>query len=258
MKTTITFIAALFILSGNLLFAQNAHFIKSGTIEFEKSVNMFAMIKNHITPDNEAFFTPILEAYKKNNPQFKKDKAILSFTDDKTLYTPLENESSSGGFFTDDAMSGQPNIIFTDLAAHYSNTQKKVYEETFMVKDSTRKIKWKITDETREIAGYICRRANAIVMDSVYVVAFYTEEIPVSGGPESFTNLPGMILGLALPHENVTWFATKVTEGTVEPKAILPPKKGKVVTAEGLHTTLKTVMKDWGPFAQLELKGLLL
>ena len=99
-----------------------------------------------------------------------------------------------------------------------SITQKNVYDDLYLVKDSLRKIDWKITDETREIAGYECRRANAIVLDSVYVVAYYTIQIPFSGGPESFTGLPGTILGLALPHENMTWFATKVTEIPVSDK----------------------------------------
>lgn len=127
-----------------------------------------------------------------------------------------------------------------------------------MVKDSVRKITWKITDETREIAGYTCRRANALVMDSIYVVAFYAIQIPVSGGPESFTGLPGMILGLAIPHENITWFATKVTDMTVDPKAMVMPKKGKPVTGKQLRETLAELMKNWGPWAQLQKKALLL
>jgi GLPGLI family protein len=48
------------------------------------------------------------------------------------------------------------------------------------------------------IAGFNCRRANAMIMDSIYVVAFYTDEILTTGGPESFSGLPGMILGVAL------------------------------------------------------------
>jgi GLPGLI family protein len=31
-------------------------------------------------------------------------------------------------------------------------------------------------------------------MDSVFIVAFYTDQIVTSGGPESFNELPGMIL----------------------------------------------------------------
>src|SRR6185437_10397918 len=102
-------------------------------------------------------------------------------------------------------------------------SQKTIFDQPFLVKDSLRKIKWKITDENREIAGYNCRRANGLMMDSIYVVAFYTDKIPVSGGPESFSGLPGMILEVALPHENVIWRATKVTEAEIPQGAITPP-----------------------------------
>jgi GLPGLI family protein len=95
-------------------------------------------------------------------------------------------------------------------------------------------------------------------MDSIYVVAFYTTEIPVSGGPESFSGLPGMILGVALPHENVTWFATKVTDNSIPPNVVVPPKKGKVTDNKGLFTTLQSVMKNWGEEAQPYLKAFLL
>ena len=67
-----------------------------------------------------------------------------------------------------------------------------------------------------------------------------------------------MILGLALPHENISWFATKVTDMPVEPKAMVMPKKGKVVTNKELVTTLKQLMKNWGPWAQTQMKALTL
>jgi GLPGLI family protein len=258
MKTKIITIIALLVLCSNTLFAQNEHFTVHGTIEFEKTVNMFALIQKQITTDNESFFASILESYKKTQPQFKKVKSTLTFADNKTLFRPIEPTETENMFFSDIPMSGQPNTIYTDLDTKTIAAQKKVYEELFMVKDTARKISWKITDETREIAGYTCRRANALVMDSIYVVAFYAIQIPVSGGPESFSGLPGMILGVALPHENVTWFATKVTDMAVEPKAMAMPKKGKAVTANELNTTLKQLMKNWGPWAQAQMKSLLL
>jgi GLPGLI family protein len=93
------------------------------------------------------------------------------------------------------------------------------------------------------------------MLDSIYVVAFYTEEIPVSGGPESFCGLPGMILGVALPHENVTWFATKVTDMPIDDKALTPPKKGKAVNNKQLHDKLVSVMKNWDTQGPLYLKA---
>jgi GLPGLI family protein len=255
MKNTIILLSAFFLLLTGSAGAQNAHFTTSGIIEFEKSVNMYAIFKKDIDKDNESYMQPAYEAYKKNQPQFKKLKSTLSFSDNKTLFSPIEDEAGNGAFWGDDAMVKQNNTTFTDLSTHSFISQKSVFEETFLAKDSTRKIRWKITDETREIAGFTCRRANALILDTVYVVAFYTDKIPVSGGPESFTGLPGMILGLALPHENITWFATKVTDITVDPKALAPPKKGKPVNNKQLHDILMNAMKDWGKYAQASLKA---
>ena len=246
------------LLTAGQLFAQNAHFTRSGTIEFERSVNMYEIIKKRMNADNEAFFRPFVEDYMKNNPQFKKLKSTLSFNGNKTLFTPIEDESAPNNYFGDSPISTQSNTIYTDLNTDISVAQKKVFEETFLLKDSTRKIRWKITDETREICGYTCRRANAIMLDSIYVVAFYTTKIPISGGPESFSGLPGMILGVALPHENITWFATKVTDIILPPNTLIPPKKGKPVNNQSFKATLNGALKDWGQWAQPYFKAFLL
>ncbi|MGI4899895.1 MAG: GLPGLI family protein [Janthinobacterium lividum] len=255
MKKNLLIIVCLFIYSQTQ--AQNTHFTTVGSIEFEKTINMFAMIKKQINKNNESYMQQAFDQYKKTQPQFKKLKSTLYFSNDKTMFKPDAEDGTQGGFFSG-AQSTQNNIIRTDLGTGTFIDQKKVFEETFLVKDSIRKINWKVTDETRDIAGYTCRRANAIVLDSIYVVAFYTDEIAVSGGPESFAGLPGMILGVALPHENITWFATKVNEVTVDSKNFNPPTKGKPVNNKQLRTTLQAALKDWGDYAKESFKALLL
>lgn len=255
-KIIIALVISLF--SGSLL-AQNTHFTTRGTIEYEKRVNMHAVIKRMITPDNESWYGPAFEAYKKNQPQFVVLKSNLAFSDNRTMFTPVVDDApKSTSWFSDAPIAQQINTTYTDLNTNQVVTNKKVFEETFLVKDTARKINWKMTDETREIAGYTCRRANALVMDSIYVVAFYSEEIPVSGGPESFTGLPGMILGVALPHENVTWFATRVLDAPVAETQLRAPVKGKATTNAGLKKTLTDVMKNWGEYGQRFYKMYLL
>ena len=249
---------SILLLSAEMVFGQHARFTTEGSIEFEKSVNMHAQIKKMINKNNETFYLPAFEQYKKNQPQFKTMKSTLSFSKDKTLYSPIAGEPAPRSFFSELPAANQHSIIYTDLGTSKSTAQKNVYEELFLVTDSTRKINWKLTSETRDIAGYNCRRANALIMDSIYVVVFYTDEIPVSGGPESFTGLPGMILGVALPHENITWFAKIVNDKALPAGSIAPPKKGKVTTTEGLVSTLKNALKNWGEYAQTQLKAYLL
>lgn len=255
MKRTIITIAVLLGLTGTGI-AQHTHFTTSGTVEFERRANVYAMIKKEINKDNEAYLAPALEAYKKSNPQFRVLKSTLSFTGNKTLFEPIEANPVSG-LMSDAPLMSQNNTIYTDFNSGMSTSQRKVYDETFLVKDSTRKIKWKITDETRDIAGYTCRRANGIMLDSIYVVAFFTGEIPVSGGPESFNGLPGMILEVALPHENVVWIATKVTDSTLPENVVKAPKKGKAVDNKTLKETLINASKDWGDVGKDFIKGFL-
>jgi GLPGLI family protein len=227
--------------------AQHAHFTISGTIEYERKTNTWAMIKREINKDNDAWLVPALENYKKTSPQFRVLKSTLSFSDNKTLFMPLAADPPTNNLYSFAPLMSQNNTIYTDLTDGLTISQKKIFDDAFLVKDSTRKIKWKITDETRDIAGYHCRRANGIMLDSIYIVAFYTAQIPVPGGPESFAGLPGMILGVALPHENITWFATKVTDNQLPPNTVAPPKKGKPTDSKGFRATLQTSLKDQGP-----------
>lgn len=256
MKHVLLFFTCLFILNGSHLFAQNKHFTTSGTIEFERTANMFALVKKKITktsPELQSYY----DEYVRSEPQFRKLKSTLVFGNNTSLFTPIKPEKEVW-YYYDSPMANQLNIIYSDFKSGKSIVQKEFFERTFLITDTIRKIKWKLTDETRVIAGYTCRRANGLVLDSIYVVAFYTGEIPVSGGPESFNGLPGMILGVAVPHENVTWFATKVTDSAVDSKTLVPPKTGKPVSNKGLYDAIMKAMSTWGDYTIVALKGYLL
>ena len=260
MKIKNIIVLALAVFSYQFSYAQNKHFPTQGTIEFEKKVNMYALIKEMIKkyPSDASWYTPIFEQYQKTNPQFKTLKSTLTFGKEQTLFTPIEETVPQNNYFGNFPGVEQGNTIHTNTAVMTSTSQKKVYEELYLVKDNTRKINWKITNEIRNIAGYDCRRANALIMDSVYVVAFYTDQIPVSGGPESFTGLPGMILGVALPYEHMTWFATKITEVAISDDKLKVPVKGKAVNNNGLLSILKSALKDRNNGGRDELKGFML
>lgn len=238
------------------MFAQNKHFITSGNIEFERTNNMFALVKKKITKSTMDV-KPHYEEYLRTEPQFIKLKSNLVFTNNTTLFTPVKAEKEIY-YWYDTPMANQLNIVFSNFNNGISVIQKEFYERTYLVKDSVRKINWKLTDERRVIAGYNCRRANGLVLDSIYVVAFYTDEIHVQGGPESFNGLPGMILGVAVPHENVTWFATKVTEAPVDAKTVIAPTKGKPVNNKQIYDAIMATMGIYGDYTIVAMKGFLL
>lgn len=233
--------------------AQNARFITDGVIEFEKTVNMHAVIKKSMQSQS-AMNNYYSNDYIKQIPQFKTSLSKLTFSKQLTLFTPTEAEKSS--FF--DSSTAQINTTYTNLASGIFITQKIVFDENYLVKDSIRKINWKLTSEMRTIAGYECRRANAVIMDSIYVVAFYTDKIPVSGGPESFSGLPGMVLGVALPHDNITWFAKTVTDRAVLPAELKVPAKGKPVDNNKLKAIVDEISKKFQGLPQTMTKLLML
>ena len=228
--------------------AQNTILLSQGRIEYERKINLYAQIDDD---EDEAW----RDFQKKTTPQFKTEYFDLLFYNQKTLYRPGRENPDNNRMWHQPA---EDNIVFTDLGKAQATSQKGLFGETFLVSDSTRKIKWKVTDETKNIAGFECRRVNGLIMDSVYVVAFYTDEILTPGGPESFSGLPGMILGVAIPHEHITWFATKVYSETISPTALVAPAKGKKLTNAALLAKLKDALKDWGKWANRYIKAVML
>lgn len=228
----------------------NTVFISQGKIEFERSTNVYAQISK----DDDGEWT---ELRKKASSHFKTDYFDLLFNRNRSLYRPgRESNDKNTNFFIQ--TPAQNNVIYSDLDNAKGISQKNIFEELFLVQDSLRKIKWKITTETRTIAGFSCRRANAMIMDSIYVVAFYTDEILTSGGPESFSGLPGMILGISLPHEHVSWFASKVEAVPVTDSQLVPPVKGKKTDNVTLAETIRRSMKGWGKQGQQYMRAALL
>lgn len=223
-------------------FAQNAIMIHEGEIEFEKRVNAFSILDEYYLED--AFngtqqFTEqhkqFAQQYKSNNPQFGITNFTLFFNDEYSLYLPTKNTMNNAQI----SLLTTKNIVYSDLKNNTFVAKKNALGGTYIINDTIRKIQWKITSETREIDGFNCRRANAIIMDSVYVVAFYTDQIVPKTGPESFTGLPGMVLGIVLPHEHITWFATKVFVKQISNEEFKPPSGGKSVNNEKfLHILL--------------------
>lgn len=215
-------------------------FITAGKIEFEKRFNQFAMY------DKEDLESNWMKDMMKNFPKVLSDIYVLDFSGDKSVYK-LAKENTDNKYLWGRKPSTD-DIIVKDLKNSRIKMQRDVYEETFLIEDSLRNCEWKITSETRKIAGFECKKAVTKICDSVYVVAFYTDEIMVSSGPESFGNLPGMILGLAVPRLNTTWFATKVEIIEPTPQQLSPKQKGKKVTWEQYNQSLGKAMKDWGKY----------
>ncbi len=241
MKTVISFL--LTFMCTCYLHAQTIY-ITHGKIEYEKRLNIHRMLESRQDPDDPGDQTWI-DNLKKNFPVAKNFYFDLYFDGNKTLYKPGREDAASVRQVPDWLLPpANDNTIYSELDKKIATSQKSIFENTYLIQDSIRQIRWRITPDTRTIAGFECRKAVGIIMDSVYVIAFYTEEIIPSGGPESFTGLPGMILGIAIPRINTTWFATKLEVIEVKPEQLVAPKKGKKADNNTLMNALKERMKE--------------
>lgn len=196
-------------------------FIKNAKITFEKKVNIKEQLANNEWLSDEA---------KEKMGKYRTTNWDYSFNDSTSVYRakPKESLGDNAFFFSSD----NTDELFTDFAKSKRVKRKSIMGDDFILKDSIPRLHWKIMHDLRKIAGYECRKAIAKINDTVTVVAFYTDEILLKGGPEGFTGLPGMILGLAIPRYRTTWFATKVEAKNVPILNIAAPTKGKRTDTE--------------------------
>jgi GLPGLI family protein len=220
-----------------------AQLLFNGKITFQRSFNLHKDFKEGDDDDDEdggwrAEFLKVL-------PKYKNDIYSLTFTKQRTLYKiEAEDEGLNMDWFKLVTNYSQ----YTFLNADSTVASRMVYDKSYLVIDSIAQPVWKVTGEYREIAGYMCRRATTIVYDSLFVIAFFTEAIPVSGGPDVFAGLPGMILGVVIPRLNTTIFATKVESSVITDQEFLfkPAKKAKLVNRTTYKEDLEKSTMDWG------------
>jgi GLPGLI family protein len=209
-------------------------FIDKAVIEYEVKTN----IKKTI---GSGTFADML---KENMPQFKTAYFNFTFADNKSIYkfNHWDEKAKVPEFLR---RGDEENIWYFDFTNNKFSMQKDVVGSKFYVADSVPQIEWKISNESRQIAGFNCRKAVGKIMDSVYVFAFYTDEITISGGPCSISGLPGMILGLTIPRMYISFIATKVMVNGVNVASIKPVEAKKTYTTTGLKKTINERIKEW-------------
>lgn len=213
-------------------------FLNTIKIEYEKIVYLRQLYKDLYPPQT-------YEMFKNQIPQTSTTYFDFIGDTSKSIFKP-------GRQLPYDPRATQPfaneNIVFTDYKSQKTITQKPVFEETFLVEDSLANIEWKLTADTRIIAGFECRKAVGIIHDTIAVFAFYSDELLIPGGPESIQGLPGMILGMGVPRMHTTWFATKVEINGVNLNSVKPASKGKKVNYKGMIDTINDVLKARGGY----------
>ncbi|MFM9826957.1 GLPGLI family protein [Flavobacterium sp.] len=230
MKSIILLLTALFFSTSSI--AQQ--FIDQAEIEFEVNTNLKKTMSNNSWD----------EKMKDNLSELKTSYYTYTFAENKSIYKFARwSEKTRIPKYEKD--EDEENIWYFDFDTKTMSVQKQIANTNFVISDSIANIEWKITNENREIAGYNCRKAVGKILDDVYVFAFYTDDITISGGPCSVNGLPGMILGLTIPRLYTSFIATKVNLKVNNTVEIKPISSKKTYHSNELKMLLTEKTKDW-------------
>lgn len=244
--------------------AQFAYFPAKGTIYFEKTDHPKARIRQMMNSQSNnrggGFWGNIEQM-----PETRVSQYVMKFDQTQSLMQNVVDKSestsnTSGRSRNNNRPGGQMRINMGGGGVFSSNEQKVYYQniktsqskvqieldEVYVLEDSLQEITWRFTDEYRQIAGYDCRRVNGATKDSLYLVAFYTDQIPLGSGPILAHGLPGMILGLAIPEMHINYWATKVEFSNEDVSRNWEDKKAKSLKTNDFADLILRQMRGRG------------
>lgn len=167
-----------------------------------------------------------------------KQKMRLSFSPAASVYT-YENKDEANDYGY--AWRQDEYLIYRNFAEDRKTDIIETLGKTYIVEDSLHAPKWKVLNQIKEVAGYVCMKAT--MQDPVKghkVTAWYAQDLPVSAGPERYFGLPGVILELDLNDGIVVIEAKKVELKPVAKELVLPAKiKGKRINDQAFDAMLK-------------------
>lgn len=180
-----------------------------------------------------------------------------------TLKTHLIASRKKAKYWGDNTMPNDVNTLHFNLAKVMVENDKryyydidsgiiskwfKIFGSSFIMEQSVSGFNWRLMNESKQIGGYTCYKAecsyqvvNSEGTFTKKVIAWYAPEISFMYGPKGFCGLPGLILELKddkikYMAENITFYNEKVE--------IESPPKAKVVTQKELDGLVEIAREE--------------
>ncbi|MBD3904972.1 GLPGLI family protein [Chryseobacterium sp. C-39] len=180
------FLLIFLIVISNLLFSQK---MDSSFIECKYLATFLIDTANINTLKKELVSLKIGKNFSLFRSDMKEKADSLSFAEiDKSIANPTNGIAVIN---TGNLVSAKyvPEVFYSkDILVVYD----KILNVTYNYKAEER-TKWTFLNETKKIQGYTCKKAIGKYHNKTIIV-WYTEEIPISDGPYTFKNLPGLVL----------------------------------------------------------------
>ncbi len=113
-------------------------------------------------------------------------------------------------------------------------------------------MEWEITEETTEIAGYKVQKAITTPLKEDYypfmyekTIAWFATEIPISGGPEGYYGLPGLIVKLEYAGVKAYNYTLMTLEYKTVKKWEVPDGEGKIKVTKNEIYNVVNINKKW-------------
>jgi GLPGLI family protein len=208
-----------------------------GKITYKLELLKDSLEQPYENPNNTDVQNEALEIMHESSPV----QATLLFNESVSLYYVEGEQNAPNWNMTDEVisitpsginftwfMAGGETLYYVDWARDYMITQNNILGKPKRIIAQPKT--WILTDETKEIDGYLCQLAIIEKLNNKKTKAWYAKEIPVKHGPRNFNGLPGLIIKV----EDVKYIWT-IVEYDFESKDaddIVEPTKGKLITQE--------------------------
>jgi GLPGLI family protein len=204
-------------------------------------------------------------------PQTLKDKFELVFGNNQSLWKAAEpgNEndntfgSEGGGMQMRIVAIGDNDVLYNNFETGKKVEQREIFDKKFIVDDSIRPLKWKMTGETKNILNHKCMKATAEqisqrmrmtmdngkmerkeITDTSTIIAWFASDIPISAGPAEYQGqLPGLILEMEVANGRQTFKAIEISE-KADLAVIKEPQGKKHYTPEEFNKERNKMMDE--------------
>ncbi|MEY4049848.1 MAG: hypothetical protein RL262_682, partial [Bacteroidota bacterium] len=239
--------------------------VKEGKLIFERKINMYRMITD---PEMRARI-----------PEFRTEKFELLFNEQASMFKTIPEEDAPDPFANSGGGGGErggmrfnfrmpETATYTDIPNQMQYESRSLFEKDFLIVDSLKPINWKLSDETKTIAKFVCKKATTMIVPQqmnmrfgggrnrnnqdtaapvkpkeIELVVWYTESIPLSVGPDAYAGLPGAILEVDSDNGGNVITATEFT-AKYAAKELKQPTKGDKMNRAQFAESMKKIMED--------------
>ncbi len=187
-----------------------------------------------------------------NFPKSQSFHKTLYFNEKEAVYKDAPESEDEGdvsmsheseGMSFQIKMERPENTFYTNLGDGTTINAREFFGRKFLVLGERGKKAWKLTGEQKSILGYICQKAT-LDEEDLNVVAWFTPQIQVSLGPDSYCGLPGLVLEVNVNDGDRTLAASNVELKKLEKGTIEKPTKGKRMTQKEFDKMEAEKMKE--------------